>query len=95
VWGRENCITILQIGDVCYYGTYAFWCVGVCVCVCVLVGFYSCCIFKYDFVVYIYICIYMVHSIMSRGKMCLLFICESMFSIAYGVLYIYIYIYER
>ena len=52
-----------------------------------LVSFYSCYIFKYDFIVYIYIYIYMVHIIMSRG-MCSYFIRESMFSIVYCVLYI-------
>jgi hypothetical protein len=35
--------------------------------VCVLVGLYSCCIFKYDFIV----C--MVHSIISHGIMFLLY----------------------
>jgi len=47
----------------------------------VLVGFYSCCIFEYDFVVY------MVHSIIP-GIICFsYFILEIMFSIAYVVLY--------
>ena len=45
-----------------------------------LVGFYSCCIFNYDFIVY------MLHSINS-GLICFnYFVCECMFCIAYGVL---------
>jgi len=54
IQGRGKCIAILQIGDVCCYGTCAFRCA----CACVLGGFYSCCIFKYDFVLCMYIYIY-------------------------------------
>jgi hypothetical protein len=43
----------------------------VCKCVCVLVGLYSCCIFKYEFIVY------MVCSIISCGLCFKYFICEK------------------
>ena len=45
------------------------------------VGFYSCCICKHDFIV----C--MVHGIISRGVCFNYYVCESMFSEVYGVLY--------
>ena len=50
-----------------------------------LVGFYSCYIFKYDLIVCVYIYIYIyiyIHMHMHMHAH------ESMFSIAYGVLYI-------
>ena len=54
---------------------------------CVLVGFYSCCILKYDFIVY------MIHSIISHGIYFKYLICESLLSIAYSLFYICVYIY--
>jgi hypothetical protein len=60
------------------------------VCVCGgagFVGFSSCCVLKYNFIV----CV--VHSILSHGMCFNYVIHESMLFIAYGVLYIYIYIY--
>jgi len=48
--------------------------VCVCVCVCMLFGFYSGCIFKYGFI------IYMIHSIISRGIYFNYFIRECKFS---------------
>ena len=68
------------MGDVCYYGTYVFWCVDVC-------GFYSSCIFKYNFI----LC--MVHSILSRVYVSIiLYVKVCLRSLRYCVcIYIYIY----
>jgi hypothetical protein len=56
-------------------------------CVCIgegeQVGFYSSCVLKYDFIVS------MVHSIISHGVCFNYVVHESMLSIAYGVIYIY------
>lgn len=72
-----------------YYCCTVFWYIGVCmfVCVlcvhaCVLVGFYSCCLYKYD------ITLYTAHSMISLITYSNYFIHESVISIAHGVLYI-------
>ena len=51
-----------------------------------LVGFYSCCIFKCDCTLYI------VHSIISNGVCFNYCICESVFSIMYVCMYVYIHV---
>ena len=45
------------------------------------VGFCSCCLFKYDFIVY------MVHGIISRGICFNYYGLDGIFSVAYGALY--------
>jgi len=71
---------MLSMGDVSYYGTYIFWCMCWSV-------YYILVIYLSMILLCVYVYIYMVHSIVSCG-MCFYFTRESMFSIAYGVLYI-------
>jgi hypothetical protein len=55
---------------------------------CVMVGLYSCCIFKYNFIVYIYI--YIVHDIISRVVYVLIhYMWKYVFDSVRWVLYIY------